>query len=182
MALLVAQTLRYGLRQGILTALAPVLTDAPIVALSLLLFSRLSSAGPLLAAISITGGAYLIWLGWESIQAKPPMPGAAAESPRSIRKAVAINLLNPHVYLFWGIVGAPTTLRAAESGLSVALGFLAAFYCLLCGSKVVIAVLLNRSRAFLQGRAYTMALRATGVLMAAFGIWLIRDGALRLMA
>lgn len=182
MALLVAQTLRYGLRQGIVTALAPVLTDAPIVALSLLLYSRLDAAGPVLAVISFAGGLYLVWLGVESLRARPPAAGQPAGSPRSLRKAVAINLLNPHVYLFWGAVGAPATLRAAQSGLAGAAAFLAGFYCLLCGSKVAMAFLLSRSRRFLEGRAYLWALRATGLLLCGLGIWLVHDGWLRLAA
>jgi len=176
LAFLVTQTLRYGVREGLLVALAPVLTDAPIVAASLLVLSRVAGRESLLAVISLAGGCYVIWQGIESLRPRRVVVGEGAASPHSIRKALAINLLNPHVYLFWATVGAPTVLRAARDGWAPAVGFVAGFYLLLCGSKAVLALLVHRSRKFMQGTVYRRTVQALGLALTGFGIWLAGEG------
>jgi len=176
LALLVAQTLRYGPGEGIRVALAPLLTDLPIVIAALFLISRLSDTSYLLAAISIAGGLYLVWLGIESLRVRG-LPIAAREaSPLSVRKAMTVNFLNPHVYIFWAGVGGPLVVEGSNIGASAPAAFLASFYLCLCGSKVLIAVLLGRSRGVLGGAAYLWTIRALGVALACFGIWLIWRG------
>jgi threonine/homoserine/homoserine lactone efflux protein len=182
MAFLVTQTLRFGAREGLRVAVAPVLTDAPVVALTLAGLSRLAGTGPALASISAAGGLYLAWLGVSSILAPEAPESGAGASPRSLRTAFAINLLNPHVYLFWITAGGPMVLQAARSDLSSAAGFIAGFYLLLCGSKVVLAILVNRSRGFLRGAAYRWTLRALGGALVFFGAWLLWEGLRRAAA
>ncbi len=181
LALLVAQTVRYGQREGLKVALAPILTDAPIVAVTLLVLSRLSQTGILLAAISIAGGLYLIWLGVESLRIQPIEITSSRAAPHSIRKAFLVNALNPHVYIFWATVGAPMVLRAAETSLATPAAFIAPFYVVLCGSKAVLAVLLHRSRTFLKGRAYLRTVQVLGLVLMIFGLWLIQSGAHELL-
>ena len=176
LALLVAQTLRCGLREGIKVSLAPVLTDLPIVTLSLLLLSRLSDLNPVLGWISIFGGLYVGWLGYESLRVRGAEVSAAGASPNSIRKAILVNFLNPHVYLFWMTVGAPMVLRAARTDLAWSAAFATGFYVCLCGSKMLIAVLINRSRDALTGRAYKWTVRAVGIVLLGFAVWLLRGG------
>jgi len=156
--------------------MAPVLTDAPIVALMLLVFSRLSNLNDILGCISIGGGLYVVWLGTESLRVRSVEVETGGADAHSIRRAMGINLLNPHVYVFWGAVGAPTVLRASESSLGAAVAFVAGFYVTLCGAKMVLAMLIHRSREFLQGRAYLRTLQLLGVVLLGFGIWLVRDG------
>lgn len=175
-AFLVTQTLRYGVREGIRVALAPVLTDAPIIVLMLLGLSRISEINPALGIISIIGGIYLGYLGIESLRVRDVHVEESAASPRSIRKAMAINLLNPHVYVFWATVGAPTVLRAARTGTEQAIAFVAGFYLLLCGSKTLLAVLVHRSRSFLQGPVYLRTVQALGLALVGFGGWLVWEG------
>jgi threonine/homoserine/homoserine lactone efflux protein len=177
LALLVAQTVRYGQREGLKVAVAPVLTDAPIVAVTLLILSRFSEVTAVLAVISIAGGLYLIWLGVESLRFQPIEVASGVAAPHSIRKAFMVNTLNPHVYIFWATVGAPIILRAAEASLATPVAFVAPFYVVLCGSKSVLAVLIHRSRAFLGGRAYLRTVQILGIVLLAFGLWLIQSGA-----
>ncbi len=176
MALLVAQTVRHGLREGLKTALAPILTDAPIVAVTLLILSEITEVGAVLGAISLAGGLYVIWLGIGSFGTRQVDFREMESAPHSIRKAMAINVLNPHVYLFWATVGAPTVLRAAQENPAAPAAFVTSFYILLCGSKMLLAVLVNRSRALLVGTAYLRTLQALGVVLLIFGAWLIWEG------
>ena len=60
--LVVAQTLRFGTIDGVKVAIAPLLTDAPIIAISVVLIGQLARFEPVLGAISLLGSAFLIYL------------------------------------------------------------------------------------------------------------------------
>jgi threonine/homoserine/homoserine lactone efflux protein len=86
------------------------------------------------------------------------------------------NLLNPHPWLFWLTVGTATLAKAmAASGLAAA-AFLGAFYLMLVGSKLLLALMAGRSREWLAGRPYRWVMRALGVLLAVFAALLFREG------
>ncbi len=176
LALLVAQTLRYGAREGIKVAIAPMLTDAPIVAASVLLLSQVLAAPAVLGGISILGALYAGWLGIESLRTAPLRAAAPGRGANSVAKAFTVNLLNPHVYLFWGTVGAPMVLRAWADSIAAAAGFVACFYLLLCGSKVILAVLLGRARGLLAGQGYVRTVQGAGVALLVFAVVLMVEG------
>ena len=75
LALVIAQTLRYGTREGIKVSIAPLVTDAPIIAISVFLISRLAKIHSVLGLISIVGGIFVIYLAWETIPRKSPIGG-----------------------------------------------------------------------------------------------------------
>jgi len=54
--------------------------------------------------------------------------------------------------------------------------FLAGFYLMLVGSKVVIALLVNRSRSFLQGKPYLAVMRILGILLIGISFFLFQEG------
>ncbi len=176
LALVLSQSIRHGVREGIKTAAAPLLTDLPIVLASTFLLAKLSGVKALLGAISIFGGFFLVYLARETFRARMPDPAACAAEPRSLRKGVMVNALSPHPYLFWLSVGAPTILKGWETGPSSAVAFVAGFYVFLVGSKVLLAVLAGRSRHLLGARAFSGLLRTLALLLLLFAILLFRDG------
>jgi threonine/homoserine/homoserine lactone efflux protein len=176
LALLLTQTLQHGPREGCKVALAPLITDLPIIVLALLLASAAPQFEAALGLLSLAGGAFVLWLAVANWRTPRFDATPAIASARSWRKGILVNLLNPHPWLFWFTVGAAMLTRAvADSWLAAAL-FLASFYTFLVGAKVVLAVLAGRSRAFLTGRLYQWALRLLGVLMAVFAVLLLQDG------
>jgi len=179
LALVITQTLRHGAREGAVIAAAPLLTDLPVILAGLLLLGALQDATPLFATISAAGGGYVLYLAWETWRIGPVRVDATAEPPRSLRRGVVVNLLNPHVYLFWGTVGVPLMLRLGGGLALPAWAFAAAFFACLVGGKVGVAWLVGRSRHLLEGAGYRRVMRALALLLAAFGLLLLRD-ALRL--
>jgi threonine/homoserine/homoserine lactone efflux protein len=86
-----------------------------------------------------------------------------------------INALNPHPYLFWATVGAPFLLRSGQEGLPAPLLFLLGFYLFLVGSKVFLAIVVGKSRAFLTRKGYIWTMRFLGCLLGAFALFLLKD-------
>ncbi len=185
LTLVVSETLRSGSSAGIRVALAPLLTDLPIILASLYLLSRLSGLHALLGLIALTGAAYVTVLAWQNLRVRALHPEPDASGSRSLLKAVIANLLNPHPYLFWISVGAPLILESLPVNASAGdawgpLIFLVAFYTCLVGSKVLLAVLAGRARDLLAGTAYLYGMRLLGVLLGLLAVSLLLDG-LRLL-
>ena len=174
--LIIAQTLRFGFLDGVKVAIAPLLTDAPIIALSLVLIGRLAQIEPVIGCITLLGAAFLFYLAAESLRVRGIELGEQRTEPHSLRKGFMVNLLNPHPYLFWLMIGAPTLLKAAsECALAVVL-FLVGMYVCLVGAKILMAWLVARSRAFLRSRAYVQVNRLLGAALAVFALLFVRDG------
>jgi threonine/homoserine/homoserine lactone efflux protein len=176
LALVLAQTLRHGSREGCKIALTPLVTDPPIILVTLALASKLAELRPLLGIVSIAGGTFVLFLAWESFRPARPKVKAPAEPPGSWVKGIVTNLLNPHPWVFWLTVGAAILAKAIAQGWLVATTFLLGFYLLLVGSKVGVALLAGRSRNLLAGRAYRLVMRVLAVLLALFAVLLFREG------
>jgi threonine/homoserine/homoserine lactone efflux protein len=176
LALVLAQTLRHGSREGCKVALTPLVTDPPIILVTLVLASKLAHLDALLGMISIAGAVFVLVLAWEGFRPVRQQTQAAVELPRSWFKGIVTNLLNPHPWVFWLTVGAAMLAKTMSQGWQVAGAFLIGFYALLVGSKVLVAVLAGRSRDLLAGRLYRMAMRVLAVMLAVFAILLFQEG------
>lgn len=193
-AYFLAQTLAQGWRRVLPGALAPLLSDGPIIALVLLVLTQLPGWG--LAAVQFSGGLFLLYLArgaWGVLgrpAAQPSAVAAAAAAPtavgrsplRIVLQAALINLLNPNPYLFWSTVGGVRLLTAWRVDPAHALGFLLGMYVALCGGFALSIALFGAlgavpdpSRRF--GRA--LALLATAALLG-FGLWQIGSAVVNL--
>ena len=174
--LVISQALQYGLREGLKVALAPLITDTPIVVLSVFVMTRLTSFHAVLGTISIFGGFFLVYLAYSNFRATKINLNTNGTAPRSLGKGILTNFLSPHPYLFWISVGAPYAVDAWTESLYAAVGFFAGFYCCLVGSKMLLAVLAAKARRFLIGRAYGFVMRILGGLLLFFAFLLFWDG------
>jgi threonine/homoserine/homoserine lactone efflux protein len=180
MTLVLVQALQHGSREGCKVALAPLVTDAPIIVLAVAAASQAAQGQRFLAALSIAGGSYVMYLAADTLRCRQVVMTAEQPRPNSWLKGVLANLLSPNPWLFWMTVGAATLAKALASGWLAAAAFLGVFYALLVGVKLAMAVLAGGSRAFLQGRAYRLIMLVLGVLLAVFALLLFRDGLQRL--
>ena len=177
LALVISETLQHGVRAGMKVALAPLLTDLPIILLSLFILAQLAHVAPVLGGLSIIGAGVVAWLGWESVRFRPARSGEGImPRERSLQKAVLANMLSPHPYLFWLSVGGPIVTRSAESGLWAPVGFVGVFYALLVGAKMGIALMTARARPWLAGRGYVMTVRALGLVLWGLAAMLFYEG------
>jgi len=179
LALVMAESLRGGAASGVRVALAPLLTDAPIIALSWGLAGSLDPQSPWLAALSLVGALVVAQLGLAQLRAVLPETRSAAASG-VLRRAAAVNLLNPHPWLFWITLGGPLLAAASNESLWLAVAFLFVFYLLLVGSKVVLALLTARWGRGLTGIGYRRVCNVLGLFLFVFAIRLGWDGVSRL--
>ena len=174
MTLIISQTLRHGLREGLKVAIAPLITDLPIVICSWLIMTRIAQVDFLLGVMSLVGAVFLLFLSRGSWRAESPDIVTAEVAPRSIVKGALVNFLSPNPYLFWISVGAPTLVRART--LTDAAGFLAGFYLFLVGGKLFVAWVAGRYRHSLNRRTYHWVMRGLAAMLVLFALFLIRDG------
>lgn len=176
MALVLAQTLAHGPREGIKVAAAPLLTDAPIILLALAVAGAASGKNALLGAITLAGCAFLLHCAVGCLRWSPPRGQAQPPgNPGSLKKGVLANLLNPAPYLFWTTVGAPMLLRAGETGWGGVALFLGSFTLSIVGSKAALALLTARFGPLLGSRGYAWLMRGLGLMLLAYAGLFARD-------
>lgn len=181
-AYLLSQAMRLGWKRALPAALAPLLSDGPIIACMLLLLSRFSKQS--LAYIQIAGGFFILYLAYGAYRSirpsdrDPAAPSSHSEGLKGVLKGAFMNALNPAPYVFWGTVGGPILLNGwRESPMSCA-AFLLGFYgTLICGFGVLI---------FLFGAAGGLHPKArkilTGVSAAALGLFGVFQLAMGIMS
>jgi threonine/homoserine/homoserine lactone efflux protein len=176
LTLVIYQTLKHGIKEGVKVAMAPLLTDVPIVIVSLFLLARMSNMKSVLGLLSIFGGIYLFYLAYESIRFKGANLNNEDAKPQSIKRGVMANFLNPNPYIFWISIGGPLVLKASQVHIAASILFIVPFYALLVGSKCMVAVISGNSRGFLKSTHYIITIRALGCILIIFGILFVRDG------
>lgn len=177
LALVVSETLKYGWRSGVKVALAPLITDGPIILISLFLIFYLSNIDFLLGLISLLGAGFIGYLSFEVLTAKAPEVENTERESHSFKKGIITNALSPHPYLFYFSVGGPIILRAYETSVWSSAAFLIGFNLLLVGSKVGIAAVVSRSRSFLKSRMYLCTLKGLGIVLVIFAFLFLREAA-----
>ncbi len=176
LTLVISETILHDIRAGIRVALAPLVTDPPIILLTVFILSKLSNFHGILGVISLVGGFVVLGMGIKGLKSKGLEFNIQKTRPRSLLKGILVNFLSPHPYLFWLSVGAPTMTRANELHIFAAAAFVISFYVLLSGSKIVLAVLVGKSKTILKGRVYIYTMKFLGLALCALAVFLFKDG------
>jgi threonine/homoserine/homoserine lactone efflux protein len=176
MTLVITETLKHGTREGLKVAMAPLITDLPVVLISIFLLSTLSELNRVIGIISLLGAIFLVYLGYESFTFKGLEIDTRHFKPQSLKKGIIANVFNPAPILFWISVGAPTVLKGYDISLPAAIYFVFFMYLCLVGSKLLTAVLVGRSRQFLKSRNYIIIIKVLGIVLFVFALFFLKDG------
>lgn len=127
---LISQALLKGWKNTFLAAFAPLVSDAPIIGLCLLVLSQIPES--LERLLYIASGLFILYLAYGSYQSwrafDHDLPQADPGARQSILKAALMNLLSPGPYIFWSLVTGPILMRGwRDSGL-YGMVFLLGFY------------------------------------------------------
>ena len=136
--LVVSTAIQRGFSAGARIAVAPLLTDAPIVALGVLVATGVPDR--MVSWLSIVGGLYLIWLGVAEIRRSGEIDSADG-AVGDLRRGFFANLLSPHPWLFWTTVGGPRAVEAWGRSPGSAVAFVAAFFISIVSVKLALAAL-----------------------------------------
>lgn len=176
-AFLLSHAIRHGWRRTLPAALAPLITDGPILALVLVLLTQMPSW--LLETLRIAGGFFILFIarGVYLALRKGVTPADSLEggTSRSLLGAVAINALNPNPYIFWGVVGGPIVLSGWRESSWMGIGFLVGFF----GTFVMglgVQILLFASAGKLDPRVNRMLHAVAFVGLVVFGVYQIAKG------
>ena len=172
-SLIITESLHHGTKNGVKVALAPFVTDTPIILFSLLILLKISSFNVILGLISLVGGTFLFYLGLGNLRLPPITIDATVDSSHSLTKGILANFLSPNPYLFWISVGGPIIHQAT---ILETILFLTCFYGTLVSIKIGMAVGVGRSRSFLSGPAYRWITRVMGIILWLLALLLYRDG------
>lgn len=178
-AYLLSQTMRNGWRSTLPAALAPLLSDGPILVLVLLILTRLSDS--FLNLLQIGGGLFILYLAWRAFrgfrQADQAEINVETGPQQSVLEAAVMNALNPNPYIFWGIVAGPILLDAWRTNPANALAFLLGFYAMLIGGFALFIFLFGSARRL--GPRVTRILSAVSIVaLVGFGIYQLYVGLL----
>jgi len=142
-AYLLAQAAGHGTRRTLPAAFAPLLSDIPVVTLSLLLLSRLPAR--FILGLRAAGGAFVLYLAWQSFRAWRRRSGKSPSAPhtaaRGLFQAVAVNLLSPNPWIAWSLVLGPLLLKGWRESPQSGVAMLAGFYgVMVAGTAATIAL------------------------------------------
>ena len=171
MALLISETLQGHRKNGILVSISPIITDIPILLISLFILDKISEVKHLISVVYFLGALILFYFGYKNLRIKHFQ--LDTDLTGSLKKGVLLNILNPYTYLFWFFIGAP---YVREAGFIGGVLFTVFFFIGITGSMMIIAVFTEKLKKFIESRYYIYLLRFIGVLFIALGVMLFKDG------
>lgn len=176
LTLVISETLEHDFKAGIKIALAPLITDLPIILITVFVISKLSGFHNILGAISILGGCVILSLGYKGLSFNGTELDLEQKKSNSLFKGILVNALSPHPYLFWFSVGAPIFTKAYNHDINALILFLVSFYFFIVGSKIFVAFLTGKSKSYLKGKGYIYTMRFLGFTLCLLSIFLFYEG------
>jgi threonine/homoserine/homoserine lactone efflux protein len=178
-AFLISESLAGGWRRGVSVAVAPLVSDLPIVLLALLLLEQIP---PLfLRGVSVVGGLFVLYLGrslWEQWRAGAGhVDDSQGSKGGGLRQGALINVLGPGPYLFWTLVLGPILLAALRASPLHGGAFVLGFYGVFIGGLLGLVGLFHQLRR-LGLRVMRALLLVSIVILVVFGVGLLRKGLL----
>ena len=174
LTLVISSSLERGFGAGLRVALAPLLTDALIILLALLVLRNLPETW--LASMGIVGGSLVVYFGVQNLRYRErdgSQDRQQGGDPLDLVHGALVNLFNPHPWIFWVTVQGPILVAGWRRDPVAAVAFVAAFYFAIVGSKIAIAWLVARGRHGLNDEWYRRTLAACGILLIGIGLLMI---------
>jgi len=173
----ISQTMRKGWRRALPMALAPLVSDGPIIALVLLLLSQVPSS--LEHVLYMVSGVFILYLAvnaffaWRNFDAEDATP--SGETPRSLFHAALMNALSPGPYIYWSMVTGPILLDGWREAPVRGIGFMGGFYAALVGSMGALILVFGSARR-LGAKVERGLLGVSTVALVGFGLYQLWRG------
>jgi len=174
---IISQTLTRGWKRTLPAALAPLISDGPIIALCLLMLSQVPLW--LQRFLYIAGGLFILYLAygayksWRNFDSNIPSPETGTQ--QSVLKAALMNALSPGPYIYWSLVTGPILLKGWREMPANGIGFLAGFYLMIVSSLIAI-ILVFGTAARLGPKVNRILLGISAVALFCFGVYQLWQG------
>jgi threonine/homoserine/homoserine lactone efflux protein len=169
---LISQTLSNGWRQTLPAALAPLISDGPIIILTLVVLSHVP--GWFQRFLYIAGGLFILYLAYSAFIAWRNFDEAGvvtrSASRQSAVRAAMMNALSPGPYIYWSLVTGPILLAGWRQTPVNGLGFLVSFYATIVLSLSATIVVFGTARQ-LGPKVNRVLLGVSAIALAGFGIF-----------
>jgi threonine/homoserine/homoserine lactone efflux protein len=176
LAVTISETMQHGKWEGIKVAISPLITDLPIILSVLYILSHLTSYNSIIGIIAFFGASYLIYSGMESLKIKKDILELNVEKKDALKKGIIVNFGNPHPYIFWISIGGPIIFKSLSTHVSATILFIFGFYSFLVGSKVIITLIVEKAKTFINSKYYFSIIKILGIAQIVFGLTFVKMG------
>jgi len=173
-AFLFSSVSQRGWRRTLPACLSPLISDGPIALLALFVLSGVPAM--MTSILQAGGGFFLIYLAWGSYRklkdqtAKDLTTNKSA--PRTLLKAVTVNILNPNPYIGWSMILGPAVIRAWHEDAAYAAVLVVSFYATIIAGLATTIILFGTTQ-FLGARVRRILVILSAAAMAVLGVYLI---------
>ena len=176
-AYLISQTLSNGWRRTLPAALAPLISDGPIIVLTLVVLSHVPVWFQ--RFLYIAGGLFILYLAYSAFVAWRNFDEAGvvthSASRQSAIRAAMMNALSPGPYLYWSLVTGPILLAGWRKAPVNGIGFLVSFYATIVLSLIAIIVVFGTARRF-GPKVNRVFVGVSAIALASFGLYQLSLG------
>ena len=147
-AFIISQTLSKGWRSTLPASFAPMLSDAPIITLAVVILSNVPNQ--MVYVLQLAGGIFLMYLAfgayksWKAYDEKQVTEKSSGQ--QTLFKAAIVNLLNPNPYIGWSLIMGPLLIQGWREAPTNGLALIAGFYITLTLSTAGIIILFALAR------------------------------------
>ncbi|MFB3785301.1 MAG: LysE family translocator [bacterium] len=170
-AYVISQTLDIGWRRALPVSLAPLITDGPIILMTVFFLSRIPDwFEPVLYTAS---GFFILYLAYHAFRRWREFTDGGTASGSSVRglwRAAGMNAISPGPYVYWSLVTGPILLRAWREAPIQGVAFLVGFYGAMIFVLVTIIVLFGMARQW-ETRLRKVLLAGSAAALAGFGAY-----------
>jgi len=174
---IISQSLTKGWRKTLIAALAPLVSDPPIITLCLLVLSQV----PIWFQrfLYITGGLFILYLAYSTYKAwknfDSNIPVSQSETGQSLWKAAMMNALSPGPYIFWSLVTGPILIRGWRETPIHGISFMAGFYVTMISMLGLIIIVFGTARE-LGPKVNCTLLGVSTIALFCFGLYQLWQG------
>jgi len=174
---LISQALTRGWRRTLIAAFAPLVSDAPIIALCVFVLSRIPAWFE--QSLNLASGIFILYLAlgayrnWRTF--KPDDSPGASEGNQSLFKAAIMNVISPGPYLFWSLITGPLLIKGWQETPAFGISLLIGFYATFILSLMLIILVFGRLQQ-LGGRVQRALLGLSAIALFCFGVYQLWQG------
>lgn len=169
---IISQTLTRGWKKVISAALAPLITDGPIIALCLFVLNQVP--GWFERVLYIAGGLFILYLAFGAYKAwkdfNSNISNMEMDTGQSLSRAVLMNFLSPGPYIYWSLVTGPILLKGWRAAPTHGIGFLGGFYITLISGLAGIILLFGLARE-LGSKVNRTLIGISAIALLCFGLY-----------